>query len=109
MTDDQITTQPANLGEVNLTLRYMQKGQDAQAVLLKEMNAKLDGIASNTVSSAAFIEFKNSMEKRIENLEKENEDRKTFQDTLTGKLWGIGIMAGAVVGTISFLANHFWK
>ena len=33
----------------------------------------------------------------------------TFKDTLSGKMWGVGIMAGTMSAIIGVLISHFWK
>lgn len=33
----------------------------------------------------------------------------SFINTLMGKIWGIGILAGAVTGLLSIAITHFWK
>lgn len=34
---------------------------------------------------------------------------KAFQDTLSGKMWGIGMAAGALSSIIGIFISHFWK
>lgn len=51
-----------NLGEVNLTLRYMQKAMDAQGIQLKDINTKLDAMNQNFVSVVDFSAFRHLAE-----------------------------------------------
>jgi len=31
-----------------------------------------------------------------------------FRDTLIGKMWGVGIMAGAISGIVGIMVSHYW-
>ncbi len=33
----------------------------------------------------------------------------TFDDTLTGKMWGIGVLVSFVVGIATIIIGHYWK
>lgn len=83
---------------------------------LDSINKKLDGLVNTFVSTHDFEESKKQSEKdraqlneQVASLQTENKNRKEFQDTLMGKMWGIGIMAGAFVGVLTIIVNHLWK
>lgn len=102
MTEDTPVQSPTDIAGVGIHLSYIRRD-------MQKITATLDQITSNYVPITVHLSYKTEMDEKIKHLEKENESRKEFQDTLTGKLWGIGIMAGGIVGIISFLANHYFK
>lgn len=57
------TTNPNTLGEVGVTLRFMQKAMDAQGVQLKEIGTKIDAISSNYVQLVDFAAFRHVVER----------------------------------------------
>lgn len=65
---------------------------------IAEIKTDLRDIKSNFVTQTQYKDH----EDRLRNQE-------SFQDTLTGKMWGIGIMASIVVGCLSIVVNHFWR
>lgn len=61
--EEDHSVSPANIGEINLTLRFMQKTMDGQGALMKEMSGKLDAMNGNIVSQADFSSYKAYVEK----------------------------------------------
>lgn len=108
MNQDQIN-QPANLGEVNLTLKFMQQTQKENSIAtkdtLKEINQKLDGLTNTFVTSHEHEELKKlvtAQEITIKTLVE-------FKDTLIGKMWGIGVLAATISSIASLFISHYWK
>jgi len=98
MTDEAPVQAPTNIEGVGIHLSYLRKD-------MKEMKDTLSNITSNYVPITIFLELKSA----VAHLETENEKRKEFQDTLTGKIWGISMIAGLVVSILTIVVNHFWK
>ena len=76
---------------------------------IREINEKLD---AKYVTFAQFDEHLKAdriHEDRLNKHDEEMVELKSFQDTLVGKMWGIGILAGLVIGIIEFAANHYLK
>lgn len=70
---------------------------------LESMNKKLDSLINTFVTEGDFKEHLKAdadHEERIRVLEE-------FHNTLIGKMWGVGMLAGLIVGIISFIANHY--
>lgn len=98
MIDEAPVQAPTDIAGVGIHLSYLRRD-------MAKMNATLENITSNYVPITVFLETK----AEVDHLKIENEKRKEFQDTLTGKMWGIGVMAGGIVGIISTLIAHYWK
>lgn len=98
MIDEAPVQAPTDIKDVAIHLSYMRRD-------MSKMQSSLDNITSNYVPISIFLEVK----AEVEHLKTENEKRKEYQDTFTGKMWGIGIMAGGVVGIISTIIAHYWK
>lgn|SRR6185312_13407123 len=115
MTEQEPPVQaPSDMGGVAIHLSYIRRD-------IKNMSDKLDGIASSYVGMAEHIHFKDYVEQNfiqrpefenvkatVDNLVIENTDRKTFQDTLNGKMIAMGGLSGFVVGALTLIVNHYW-
>lgn len=99
MTEQEPPVQtPTTIEGMSIHLGYIRRDLDS-------MNKKLDGLSTSFVTTTEF----NDHLKGYEDHEKRIRILEGFKDTLLGKLWGVGIMAGGVVAIISILVNHFWK
>lgn len=98
MNDEAPVQAPTDMAGVGIHLSYLRRD-------LAKMSQTLENITSNYVPITTFLELKADVEK----LKAENDHRKEFQDTLTGKMWGIGVMAGIVVGIIQVAVQAYFK
>lgn len=96
--DEAPVQAPSDIKDVAIHLSYMRRD-------MAKMQGSLDNITSNYVPIPLFLELKTE----VGVLKLENDKRKEFQDTLKGKMWGVGVMAGAIVGVLQLLVSHFWK
>lgn len=102
-------------------------------VNIKEIKDTLKEMSSLYLPKAEFIEhikIDDDHEKRIREVERlsleshkihdvfwktntENAEKidkiKEFQDTLTGKMWGVGVMASTIASIIVIIISHYWK
>lgn len=89
---------PTDMQGVAIHLSYLRRD-------LYKLTQTMENITSNYVPISIFLDLKSI----VMHLETENEKRKEYQDTLTGKMWGVGIIASVVVGLLSIVINHIWK
>lgn len=96
---------------------------DGIAIHLNYIRRDIDEIkvnqkANSEAVQSAFNDLKNGYVSRLDFNEhiKQDEDHETrirglqtFQDNLTGRMWGIGVLSGLVMGVISLLVGHYWK
>ena len=90
--------QPNSIEGMGIHLGYIRRDVDT---IIK----KIDSLTSTFITTEVFEELK----KEVAELKTVSKDLVEFKDTLVGKMWGVGVMAGAVVGLITILINHFWK
>lgn len=114
--NEQPMVEAHNLEGVNITLKFMQRDIGTLSGLIKEIGGKIDTLPSGFVSIKEFNEAKNDSEKdradlkaEVKELTLEQKSFKEFKDTLTGKMWGIGVVASVIAGIISVVVNHLWK
>lgn len=114
---DQIIS-PSNNGEVNITLKFMQRDINTLSGLIKDIGTKIDAMPNAFTSIKEFTEFKADSEKDRANLRQEIKDIKieqsntrTYIDTQKGEKniiilisSTIGSLVGGIIGLI---ANHF--
>jgi hypothetical protein len=107
---------PTNMGEVNITLKFMQRDIGILSGLIKDLGGKIDLMPSSFVSIKDFTEARAQSEKdraelkgRVEHLEEENNKRKEYQDTLTGKMIAMSGITGILIAAITLIVNHLWK
>lgn len=101
MTEDTPVQSPTDIAGVGIHLSYLRRD-------MAKMNATLENITSNYVPITVHLEMRAEMEKRLDILEKQAEARRHFEDTWSGRVWGINTTIGMVVGGILFLLNHYW-
>lgn len=98
-----------SLSELNIHLGYIRQKIAENSVNNKanfqELKDQITLQAHNFVIQDEFKPFV----KDVENLKITQKELVTFRDTLVGKFWGIGIIAGGIVAVISFIANHYFK
>lgn len=102
MTDDGTIPPPTDMAAVGIHLSYLRRD-------FKVVADEIKTISNNYVPNSIFLAEKAVWDNRITHLETENEKRKEFQDTLTGRMWGMSAMAGGIVGILTLLAEHFIK
>ncbi len=89
---------PNNIEGVNIHLSYIRKDIDS-------LSKKIDEISSSFVTNQEFQEHLKAdedHEARIRLLQE-------FQDTLMGKIWGVGIVASLIMGAATIAINHYYK
>lgn len=114
MSEDAPVQPPTDMQGVGIHLSYIRRD-------LSNMSNKLDSIANNHVAMTEYVHFKEYVEanyalkselkevkEKTDFLEKENTDRKTFQDTLSGKMIAWSGISGVLVAAITLIVNHFW-
>lgn len=92
------TQEPTTIEGIAIHMSYMRRD-------LASMNTKLDSLTTTFVSQVEFDDLKKVVEENKGAIKILTE----FKDTLTGKMWGIGVMAGTAVSIISIIVNHIWK
>jgi hypothetical protein len=103
MTTEEAPVQaPTDIAGVAIHLSYLRRD-------LKEMKDVLGNITSNYVPINIYLEHKSDVEKRIATLEASAIARKSFEDSWAGRVWGINLTIGAVIGLAMFAANYFFK
>lgn len=99
----------ATLKELNIHIGYIREkintNQDMTVKSFGELKEQITLQAHNFVNQDEFksvkdicIENNNVIKGLVE-----------FKDTLTGKMWGISVMAGGIVGLITMGVNYFLK
>lgn len=96
-----------SLSELNIHLGYIRQTISENRTQNRANFQEIkEQIALQAHSFVLQDEFKPFM-KDVEELRATQKTLVEFKDTLTGKMWGVGIMVGAIAGLISFLANKF--
>lgn len=102
-------SEAATLRELNIHMGFMREkmntNNEERKVDMAEIKLRLKELADNQVSRQEFEDLKKDV---IEN-KAIITTLVEFKDTLSGKLWGIGIGSGVIVGLIVFIANHYIK
>lgn len=114
MTEEAPVQPPTDMQGVGIHLSYIRRD-------LLNMTNKLDAIASSYVGMSEHIHFKDYVEQNFiqkpefENVKTtvatlviENTDRKTFQDTLNGKMIAYSGISGILVAIITAIVGHYW-
>lgn len=102
-------SEAATLRELNIHMGFMREkmntNNEERKADMTEIKGRLKELADNQVTRMEFEELKKDVgeNKSIITLLVE------FKDTLTGKIWGISIMAGGAVAMITIIINHVWK
>ena len=92
------TKVPNNIEGVAIHLSYLRSD-------VTKLTKKLDELAHAYISAAEFaehLEADKDHERRIRKIEE-------FKDTLVGKMWGVGVLAGFIVGVFTLIVDHYWK
>jgi hypothetical protein len=96
-----------SLSELNIHIGYIrQRIMDNSAANKANFQELKEQISLQAHTFVLHDEFK-PIAKAVEEMKIVQKDLVTFKDTLTGKMWGIGVVAGLVVSIITFLANKF--
>ncbi len=106
---DPAISEATTLRELNIHMGFMREkmntNNEERKVDMAEIKGRLKELVEQTPNRSEFEELK-----------KEVVEHKTiisslveFKDTLIGKIWGIGIMAGIVVSLITLIVSHYWK
>ncbi len=107
---------------IGIHLSYLRRDTKSNSDELKKITAKLDSMNTAFVTVQEYVHFKEFAEKGFATKEEikpyfkqvdENaSDIKKlteFKDTLAGKMWGIGILAGALSSILGIIISHYWK
>ena len=92
-------------------VKNIKEGQDVfhsdQKQFRIEINAKLDKMIDSYVTQSDHAE----VVKRLEKAETIIDELVSYKDTLTGKLWGVGMLAGFGSGVlmlaVQYIISHF--
>ncbi len=102
-------SEATTLRELNIHIGFMREkmntNNEERKVDMAEIKGRLKDLADNQVTRQEFEELKVQVVEARTIITSLVESR----DTLQGKLWGIGIGSGVIVGLIVFIANHFIK
>lgn len=98
MSEEAPVQAPTDIAGVGIHLSYIRRD-------MKELKDALTNITSNYVPITLFIDLKTE----VEHLKIENEKRKEFQDTLTGKMIAMGTISGLIISGVTILITHYWK
>lgn len=102
MTEEAPVQAPTDMAGVGIHLSYLRRD-------MVEMRKALENITSNYVPINIYLEHKVETEKRVSNLESQAIKRKEFEDSWAGKVWGINVTIGMLIGGILFVLQHYWK
>lgn len=72
---------------------------------LNDIKETLKDVAKNQVTRSEFNELKETVKGHVLSLNNLYE----FKNNLTGKLWGVGVIAGLVVGFLNLFIGSFFN
>lgn len=91
------------LDGVNIHLGFMSKALERVELNQRAMDVKIDAIREAYITTTTFTEHLK--------VEKDHEERirvnEKFQENLSGKMWGIGSLAGIGSGILMILVQYF--
>ena len=114
MSDQTNINQPD--GERNSNGNIMKELSDIKSSLavntsetgnIKASIVEIKGDIKEIKSKYITYEQHKEVQEEIKCLKTDSESLKSFRDTLIGKMWGIGVIAGLVTSFLGIIANHF--
>lgn len=98
-----------NLEAINIHLGYLTEAMKEIKGDVKETKNQMTSLSTSFVTRAEFAD--------VQGLQKDHETRirsgEKFNDTLTGKIWGIGMTTGTIGSILGLIAeiviSHIWK